>query len=267
VRAEVTVAIPQRGARMPRTTLSARLAPAVALALVVAAGAAAHTTVRSQATEGVTDDNALKVAHGCETTDDKMIPVVMQSVVLPTVSPDITTSDGSQVAGLPAVIEQGGLNGLAKAIQDRSVFRSQQVKVDALGNVIGFSGTQGALDPAFPGRVPFQFTAPKFVTTSCAARLLVKVAIADVCLTAGAGLADSVQAGKVNLWIPDNASAFATTGKPLAIDGIGSPATLIVNRNLATNPLAPACGAGIDVTVTPSAADVDANLPIPGVWP
>ena len=56
-------------------------------------------------------------------------------------------------------------------------------------------------------------------------------------------------------------------GKAQDIDGIGAPATLTINRNLATNPLPASCGAGIDVTMTPSAADITANLPIPGVWP
>jgi len=56
-------------------------------------------------------------------------------------------------------------------------------------------------------------------------------------------------------------------GKAQNIDGIGAPATLTINRNVAANPLPSSCGAGIDVTVTPSAADVTVNLPIPGVWP
>ena len=252
---------------MPPIKNAARLATIAGLALLLAAGAAAaHTTVRSQATESVTEDNALRIGHGCETPDGANLPVVMQSVVFPTVSPELSASDGSAVAGLAAVIEQGTLVGLVRVIQDRSVFRAQQVKLDALGNQTGFSGTEGALDPDLPGRTPFQFTAPKFVANSCAKRLLVRVAIADVCI-AGAGIVDSVQPGKVNLWIPDNGSQYATFGKPLSLDGIGSPATLTVNRNLTTNPLPPACGAGVDVTVTPSAADVDANLPIPGVWP
>jgi len=244
-----------------------RLAPIAGFALLVAAsGAAAHTTVRSQATESVTEDNAIRIGHGCETPDGVAIPVVMQSVVFPTVAPVLTASDGSAVPNLAAVIEQGTVAGLVRAIQDRSVFRAQQVKLDALGNRIGFSGTEGSLDPDMPGRTPFQFTGPKFVATGCAKRLIVGLAIADVCV-AGAGIVDSVKPGKLNLWIPDNGSQYATLGKPLGIDDVGFTPTLIVNRNLTTNPLPPACGAGIDVTVTPSAADIDANLPIPGVWP
>jgi len=239
----------------------------VVAALLLAAGTvSAHTTIRSQATESVTDDNALKIGHGCTTADGAKLPVIAQSVVFPTSSPDISTSDGSLVSGLAAVIEQGSLAGLARSIQDRSVFRSQQVKSDSLGNSIGFSGTGGALDVTVLARIPFQFAAPKFVANSCAKRLLVKIAIADVCVF-GSGITDSVKVGKVNLWIPDNGSQYAVLGKAQGVDGIGAPATLTINRNVATNPLAAACGAGIDVTVTPSAGDITTNLPIPGVWP
>jgi hypothetical protein len=249
---------------MPRITPTAA---AVALCLALGPGAAvAHTTIRSQATESVTEDNAIRIGHTCETPDGSHIPVIAQSVVFPSAAPELSTSDGSPVSGLAAVIEQGTIAGLPRAIQDRSVFRSQQVKRDSLNNMIGFSGTNGALGVDALGRIAFQFTAPKFVATSCAKRLLVKVAIADVCLL-GASITDSVKAGKVNLWIPDNGSQYATLGKAENVDGIGSPATLTVNRNLTTNPLLPACGAGMDVTVTPSAADLTSNLPIPGVWP
>jgi hypothetical protein len=41
---------------------------------------------------------------------------------------------------------------------------------------------------------------------------------------------------------------------------------LSVNRNLAANPLDPSCGAGFEVTVTPSAEQIDRDLPIPRVW-
>jgi hypothetical protein len=255
---------------MKRTTMSMhrinRNLAAFAVAALCAHAALPHTTVRSQATESVIEDNALKIGHGCTTPEGARIPVVAQSVVFPGASPEVSTSDGSPIASLDAVIEQGTIAGLVRAIQDKGVFRGQQVKRDALGNMTGWSGTGGALDVDALGRVPFQFAAPKFVATTCAKRLLVRVAIADVCLL-GAGLADSIKPGKVNLWIPDNGNPFAVAGSAQGIDGIGAPATLTVNRNVATNPMPASCGSGIDVTVTPSAADVTTNLPIPGVWP
>ncbi|MFO1312923.1 MAG: hypothetical protein U1F41_12760 [Burkholderiales bacterium] len=239
------------------------LACAIALAAIGAPPLLAHTTVRSQATEGVTADNALRIGHGCSVPGSSATAVRAQSVVFPTSNPVVTTSDGSSAPKLEAVIASGSLAGLARFVEDTSVFNSQASKTDALGNSIGFAAWDGSLAPDLLGRIPFQFAAPKFVATSCAARLLVKVAIADVC-SFGAG--ETATVGKVNLWIPDNGSQYAVAGKASGVDGIGAPATLIVNRDLSTNPLPAACGAGIDVTVTPSAADVDANLAIRGVW-
>lgn len=248
---------------MNMKTTPLRVACAAALVLIGASSAAAHTTVRSQATEGVTADNALRIGHGCSVPGSSATAVRAQSVVFPTSNPVITTSDGSAAPKLDAVIATGSLAGLARFIEDTNVFNSQQLKTDALGNSIGFASWDGSLSPDLLGRIPFQFAAPKFVASSCAARLLVKVAIADVC---SFGAAETTAAGKVNLWIPENGSQYAVGGKASGVDGIGAPATLIVNRDLATNPLPPACGTGIDVTVTPSAADVDANLAIRGVW-
>jgi len=241
----------------------AALTLSTGMLVACASGALAHTTVRSQATEGTTDDNALRIAHGCATPGGASVPVIAQSVVFPSISPVVTSSDGSPIAGLAAVITQGTLVGLARPLQDTSVFMSQQVKEDALANITGFSANDGSLATDMLGRIPFQFAPPTFVASSCAKRLLIRVAIADIC---SLGPGDTVSAGKVNLWIPDDTSQYATMGKAAGIDGIGSPATLIVNRNTTTNPLAPACGAGVDVTVSPSPADVNANLGIPGVW-
>ena len=235
---------------------------AIAVATLAASAACAHTTIRSQATEGITADNAVRIGRGCAIPGGAPLPVIAQSVVFPSLSPVVAMPDGSPVA-LESVIVQGSLAGLPRMIGNTSVFMSQEAKLDTLGNSVGFAAYDGSLSPELEGRIPFQFAAPKFVTTSCASRLLVKVAIADVCSKAPG---ETASAGKVNLWIPDNGSQYAISGKAAAVEGIGEPATLIVNRDLAANPLPPACGPGVDVTVTPSAADVDANLAIRGVW-
>ena len=250
---------------MPTAPTLKQALRAIGAALIFACGAAAyaHTTVKSQMTEGTTDDNALKIGHGCTATG---LSVTAQSAIFPQDPPMISTSDGSVITDLSTVISQGSLVGLVKPIQDRSIFRTQVAKTDTLGNVTGFHATSGLLTFGIPGRVPFQFTAPNFVPTSCANRLLIKIAIADVCVR-GVNLADSIKEGKANLWIPDNGSNLANAGKAANVDGIGAPATLTINRNLATNPLPSGCGSGIDVTVTPNPSDVDNNLPIPGYWP
>jgi len=239
-----------------------RFACAVALAVAAAPAAFSHTTVRSQAVEGVTADNALRIDQGCSLPGGAAMPVIAQSVVFPTLAPLATAPDGSPIA-LDTVIVQGTFAGTVRAVADASVFMSREPKTDALGNAIGFGAFDGSLSVELQGRVPFQFAAPKFTASTCASRLLVKVAVADVCSVSPA---DTAVAGKVNLWIPDNGSQYAAAGKSAGVEGVGSPATLIVNRDLAANPLPPACGAGVDVTVTPSAADIDANLAIRGVW-
>lgn len=218
----------------------------------------AHTTVRSQATEGVRADNALKIGHGCDEN-----PVIAQSVVFPTDAPVITTSaPGVTLGDLSEVITQGGIAGLVGAIQDSSIFAIQNAKLDVDGNTIGFHGRQGMLRVHLRGRVPFEFTAPNFVPEACATALRVEIAIADICKIK----APTLQPGKLNLWIPDNGSQFAIQGAANGVEGIGGPARLTVNRDLANNPLPDSCGAGYVVTVTPSAAQVDRELPIGSYW-
>lgn len=239
---------------------STRWIGALAIALALASSADAHTSVKAQAVEGVRDDNAFRIGHGCEGNRG----IVAQSVVFPTDAPDLTASaPGVTIGALSDVIVQGSLAGLAQSIQDRSIFTLQDEKVDANGNVIGFHARAGYLRPNLVGRVPFQFSAPNFVPGSCAKRLLVEIAIADIC-SARPPIFDPA---KLNLWIPDNGSRFAVEGAAAGVEEIGGAATLIVNRDLANNALPTACGSGYDVIVSPSAAQVDRDLPIPGYWP
>ncbi|MBY0398937.1 hypothetical protein K2X89_01485 [Myxococcota bacterium] len=232
----------------------------IGIGLGLASSAEAHTTVKAQVVEGVREDNALRVGHGCEGERG----IVAQSVVFPTDAPGITTSAaGIVLADLAEVIAPGSLAGLVQSIQDRSIFALQDEKLDVDGNVIGFHARAGHLRPNLSGRVPFQFSAPRFLAASCAKRLLVQLAIADIC-SARPPVFDP---RKVNLWIPDNGSQSAVQGRAAGVEGIGEPATLVVNRNLASNPLPTACGAGFDVIITPSAAQIDRDLPIPAYWP
>ncbi len=241
------------------TGRAAQGAVAVAAGLLMAAHVEAHTTVKAQATEGVRDDNALRIGHVCE--GDR--PIVAQSVVFPTDAPEIRTSDPNVVVSdLSEVLRTDSLAGLAQSIQDRSIFALQTETVDANGNVVGFQARKGFLAANLLGRVPFQFSAPGILPSSCARRVLIQIAIADIC-SAQQPILDP---HKVSLWIPDNGSIFAIEGAAGGVEGIGAPATLTVNRNLATNPLPSECGAGFDVTITPSAAQVDRDLPIRYYW-
>jgi hypothetical protein len=232
----------------------------VTAALCVAdAPALAHTTVQSQSTEGVRADNALRIGHGCEER-----PVVAQSVVLPTDAPQLSTNDPNVTIGdLSEVLTPGSIAGLVHPIQSRDIFSIQHAKLDANQNTIGWIGKLGWLGPHLVGRVPFDATAPSFVTESCATAVRVEIAIADICGLA----APTIRPQKVNLWIPNNGSQFAMEGIANGIDGVGSPARWTINRNLATHPLPAACnGVGFTLTVTPSPEQVDRDLPIGLYW-
>src|SRR5262245_38118187 len=95
--AEQVRSVPVRSAHRQETVMPVSKAVKKVLHVVAAAllavgsTAFAHTTIRSQATEGVTDDNALKIGHTCETPDGDHIPIIAQSVVFPTMSPEITS--------------------------------------------------------------------------------------------------------------------------------------------------------------------------------
>jgi hypothetical protein len=248
---------------MQTSTMLRRLAACAGAAALCAAGAPAlaHTTVRSAASEGARADNALRIGHGCEDSSGRDRPVVAQSVVFPTDAPLISTNAPGVVIADLAEVVAGGIGQVA-ALQDRSIFTVQDAKLDANGNTIGFSGILGRLRVNLRGRVPFEYTAPFFLPDSCAATLRVEIAIADICGVRS----PTLHPAKVNLWIPDNGSQFATLGHAQGVHGIGSPARLIVNRDLASNPLPDTCGGGFTVTVTPSPQQVDRDLPIGVFW-
>lgn len=237
-----------------------RSAAALVLLSVLSIGSAAlgHTTIRVQVTERTRVDNILRIAHGC----GEDLPVRAQSVVFPTDSPQLSSSDPNvALSDLSEVIEQGSLAGLNQLVQDRNIFAGQHEKLDLGGNVIGFHATRGRLQHELAGRVPFESTGPGFVASSCAVRLIAEVAVADICR-----FQNSLEGDSANLWIPDNGSQIATDGFAGGVEGIGDPARLVVLRNLTTNPLPASCGAGFDVTITPSPEQIDRDLPFPG-WP
>ncbi|WP_428001539.1 hypothetical protein [Acidovorax sp.] len=228
---------------------SASVRALVVVCAFAAQGAMAHTTIQAQAAEATTTYNNVVIGHGC-TVGGASVPVIAQSVVFPTVNPVVTVS-----GNVPASISENPLSiesfaNIAQLIQNRNVFTKQAEKKNATGQVIGFEGTEGSLDPSLHGLIPFRTAGVTFKPNSCAKQLLVKVAIADIC----------VKNGAANLWIPSLTPKYTNPN----VDGIGSPATLTINRDLTKNPLPSSCGEGYTITLTPSPADVDANLPIPG---
>lgn len=221
---------------------------AAAIATLFLTAAGAHTTVQMAATEGTTTYNNLVIGHGCTLANGTRLPVIAQSVVFPTVNPIYTTT--GTVSGNPAVVSISSFANIPQLIQSRDIFTRQKEKTNAAGNVIGFESTEGSLDPTLHGLVPFRTAGVSFPADSCAVRLVVRIAVADICQKLGAK----------NLWIPSVTGKYSDS----TVDGIGSPASLTINRDLARNPLAASCGAGYTFTVTPSPEDVDANLKLDG---
>lgn len=233
--------------------------------------AMAHDLFSTQSKEGIGEVIYLNINHGCDGN-----PIIAQSLIFPTLNPIVKGIDdnGNEVpvpADLTEILENSSLEGLSALIQERNVFREQDNKTNELGNAIGFYGKKGRLKASLIGRVAFQFSAPFFLPNTCVKALDIQTAIVDICSTSTPAL----QPGKISLFIPDNGSKIAADARANGVNhGIGEPSTLTVMRNLKTNPyrddngkLTKACGNGITVRVTPSAEDVDKNLPIPDYWP
>ncbi|CAG7856488.1 hypothetical protein MCAMS1_00994 [biofilm metagenome] len=231
----------------------------------------AHDGFSKEVIEGTFEKMELIISHGC---DDN--PIIAQSVLFPTLNPTLRSTDSNNNPVKPPndlseVIDNGNLEGLVDLVQDRSIFLDQDEKLSELSNPIGFYGKKGFLKHNLLGSVPFKFFAPFFTANTCYSKIFVETAIADICSTK----APAIQPGKISLFIPDNGSRIGETAKANGAEhGVGEPSVLTIKRNLETNPFldsdfnpTTACGEGINVWVTPSAEDVDKNLPIPGFWP
>ena len=219
--------------------------------------------------------NSLVIQHGCDdpATGTQSTPVFGQSVAFPNgVDSAITTQAVGSDPNLPGNAYNGSIRDFAltsgiKKIQSNDVFSLEDVKVDTLGNVIGFWGGNGKLPGAnYIGLNPFLFGAVIIQSTSCAASVTFVLGIVDVCkITSIKGFTKET----ANLWTPAVNSNFDGTAN--TNDGYDSPATLKVTRDLKANPLPTSCGAGLDVTVTPSAAQLNHDLPVQingtQVWP
>lgn len=231
--------------------------------------ALAHTGIKDQATEGSTLYTGFTITHGCgDSSKDSSLDVIAQSVVFPNgPDADVTNLSDSSPIDISTVINgatgpgengNGGLTNLSPAgIQDKSVFDTLELIKDANGNTRGFkfsNSTEGrSLQHDLVGIIPFRTSGLTFNAESCAKSLKVRIAIANWC-TQKAGVR------RADIWIAHTTPAF----NDARIVSAGYWPTMTVNRNLTTNPLPEACGAGFDVAVEPSDIDIDQYLPMPG---
>ncbi|MFO1417840.1 MAG: hypothetical protein U1E83_04155 [Methylotetracoccus sp.] len=209
-----------------------------------------------------------RIVHACTTNTGKSIPVIAQSFMLPTQNAVVSRPDGGKIddsngngtADLEDVIDNGNLAGLIQPFINRSVFQKIQRKTDSpdLDNAVGFSGTNGEVPDKFYADMPFMLIPVSFRTDSCATELIVHPVGADICR-----ITKSPKEGDANIWMEHTTAKF-----PNPVHGVGENALRIsYKRNLKSLPLTKGCGKGYTVDVFASDEDIDANLPIPGVWP
>ena len=236
--------------------------PVIVLFGAIQPDAFAHTVIDPpQVTEGKQSNNHTVITHGCGDA-----AVIGQSVVIPDGISSTIAANGNPYNGpLTDFLQNWG--NVITFVQDRSVFSEQDRKTDAIGNTTGFWFGGGRTVASYArGHIPFVTGAVLFVPESCAKVVRFAFAVADICKITG--INNMTEEGSVNFWTPAVGSVYDGTPGGHAYD---FPVFFTVNRNLETNPLPESCGAGLQVTVKPSAAQVDRDMPIifngEQVWP
>lgn len=244
------------------------IATAIGTATLLASqGGFAHTRLQLPTiVEGLRTYNATVISHGCHdpVTGNSSAPAIAHTVVFPSSSadagfePTVSRSDGGDVSGgVEAFVPNWG--SLNRMVKSRDVWTQSQEKFDSVGNRVGFSMTNGKLASSGTsteiGLGTFRTDAVTIDPASCAKSVKFIVAAAEVCqVTPESGFNDET----VNMWTPAVGSKFDGVG----LHGYNSPASLIVTRDLVAHPLDVSCGDGFDVTVTPSANQINRDLPI-----
>lgn len=248
----------------------------------------AHTRLQAPVIlEGTRVYNNEVIGHGCKSaaTGTTSIPVIGTSVVFPDSTATVTSipvgaATGTAATPAGAVTDwiTGAGEGYSKKVYSADIFTTEYQKTDSLGNAVGYATAGGNALPGigYTALIPFKTDAVGIQPASCANSVTFVVAIADVCkVTNIAGFTGET----ANLWTPAVGSNFDGPG----LDGYNSPATLKVVRNttgtpatltaaaVAANPLPANCGKGLDITITPTAAQINRDLPVifqgQQVWP
>lgn len=248
----------------PLTLKNTAIASLTAAMLAAAQGAVAHTRLQiSQIDEGTRVYNNEVIGHGCKDPDtgSSSIPTLGTVLVFPDGVDSSITVDGEASADSLADYVSNWGSPLRK-VQSDALFKVEDVITDPNGNTLGYWAAGGARTGTLLGLVPFRTEAIVINPESCAETVKFIVSIADVCkITDAAGFSDAT----VMLWTPAVGSIFDGPG----LNGHDSPASLTVKR---TSELPEACGgSGVDVVVTPSAAQLNRDMPVKykgvQVWP
>jgi hypothetical protein len=252
-------------------------------------GVFAHTRLQSPIIlEGTRVYNNVVIGHGCHNAaaNNNSTPVRGTSVVFPEATATVTSkpvgaaaTDAGTPAGPVTDWIAGAGEGYSKKVYSNDIFAFEGQKFNSLGNAVGFWTGGGNVLPgiSYTALIPFKTDAVTIKPESCANSVTFVVPIVDVCeVTNIGGFSDET----VGLWVPAVGSNFDVVGT----HGYNSPATLKVVRNITgtpatqttaavtANPLPASCGAGVDVTVTPTAEQINRDMPaIDGngvqIWP
>lgn len=238
--------------------------------------------------EGTRVYNNEVIEHGCtdSATGSTSISVVGTSVVFPDSTATVTSIPVGAASGTPAKTElavtdwvTGAGEGYSKKVYSTSLFTSEGQKVNSSGNAVGYWTGYGHNLPGlnYGDLIPFKTDAVGIQPNSCANSVTFVLAIADVCkLTT----INSFVSEAVNLWTPAVGSNYDGSG----LESYNSPATLTIVRNttgtpatltsaaVAANPLPANCGKGLDITITPTAAQINRDIPVINakgvqIWP
>lgn len=233
----------------------------------------AHTRFEVNATtEGVRVDNSINISHIC--TNE---PVIGQVTVFPEVStalvdtsPDpaavigaetFTRSDQSATAFIQTLTIAG--------IMNRDTFSMSALIRDSTGNPIGvWSGGGSIPENNWVAKMPVRINPINIVADSCAKKVIIVPAIANVCQVTSLNEINGKDADRldVDFW------TAPTAGHPqYDAPAWNFPAPYTVNRDLEKNPLPASCGEGVAVRIYPSAAQLDRDFPVKingqQVWP
>ena len=247
--------------------------------------------------------NYVVISHGCPDVAPGTTrqPTFGTSVVFPNAisyTPIIGINSGAGVvySTTKATDLYSPLAGIGQIIRTGGPWRAHNNKADALGNVDGFwtGGDNYDQTISTPVNIPFYTHAMTINPKSCARTITFELAIADFCNNIATS-SDNAKDHEVLYWSPipnflgvpgqpfgtptgditrgipvahaySNYDGYSDAAHTVPGDGWGSPATLTVTRNLATNPLPSNCtgngGKGDDVYVYPSAEQINKELPV-----
>jgi len=252
--------------------------------------------------EGTRVHNRVSIGHGCPPATDRNdtfgTTVVFPNAVsyTPVIGVDSTSGNGTAkvYTTTPAADFYAPLAGIGTFIRIGGPWPEAGIKVDVANNHDGFWAGGRSYDQqvSTPIQVDFNANAVTIKPESCARSVTFVLAIADICDVVPSATAsdeevlywspipnfDGVPGGPFGAPIADaarniptgpaysNYDGYKDAAHTIPGDGWGSPATLKVNRNLTTNPLPAGCtgngGLGDDVYVYPSAAQINAELPV-----